>query len=201
MVRLTALGALAIFLGVLPPARAAADDADWPCAQRHTGPISAAAIWAGPEVAQAGAWEDDAEAAALARKLASRRTPIVDVDGLIDDFAKKAGPDKSTRLTRVFAGMLDLLNSDRNRIIEGVVRYARGQSLLADKIRADADRIGDEQEKGDAPPHAIEEARSALQWDKRIFDERARSLSYVCETPVLLERRAFEIARKIQERL
>ena len=41
----------------------------------------------------------------------------------------------------------------------------------------------------------IEELRNALAWETRIFRERSQSLSYVCETPVLLERRAFEIAR------
>ena len=34
-----------------------------------------------------------------------------------------------------------------------------------------------------------------LGWETRIFRDRAQSLTYVCETPVLLERRAFELAR------
>jgi hypothetical protein len=202
MVRLATLGAFAILLGLITPAQAASeDDADWPCAQRRTGPISAAAIWAGPDLAQAGSWGDDRDAAALARKLASRRTPIEEADGLIDAFANNAGPEKDARLTRVFAGMLDIVNSERNRIIAGVVRYGKGQSRLADKIRADADKVGDVEESGDASSHAVDEAQSTLKWDKRIFDERLRALSYVCETPILLERRAFEIGRKIQERL
>ena len=51
-------------------------EADWPCVQRRTPTISAAAIWSGPDIAQAGAWDEDSDAAALARKLASRRTPL-----------------------------------------------------------------------------------------------------------------------------
>lgn len=196
-------GALALWLGFAAPAAAAApDDSDWPCPQRRTGPVSAAAVWSGPDLAQAGRWEDDSEAAALARKLASRRTPIEDADGLIDEFAAKAGADKSVRLTRVFAGALDLVNIERNRVISGVVRYASGQNKLADKIRAEADKVSDEQESKEvSSPQALDEAQSSLKWDKRIFDERAHALSYVCETPTILERRVFEIARKIQERL
>ena len=35
-------------------------------------------------------------------------------------------------------------------------------------------------------------------WDTRIFTERQQMLTAVCESPVLLERRLFELARAIQ---
>jgi hypothetical protein len=203
MVRLAPLVALAFLLGLAAPALAKpAEDPDWPCAQRRTGEISPAAVWSGPDLALAGPWDDDSGATALARKLASRRTQITEMDGLIDEFAASAGAEKSVRLTRVFTGALAIINSERNRVISGVVRYARGQHLLAEKIRAEADKISDEQESKDvSSPSALDDAASSLKWDKRIFDDRSRALSYVCETPILLERRAFEIARKIQQRL
>ena len=207
MKRFAPLGALAFLIGFLaglaaPAAAKPADDPDWPCAQRRTGTISAAAVWSGPDLASAGRWDDDSEAAALARKLASRRTPIADADGLIDDFAAKAGAEKAARLTRVFAGVLDLINIERDRVVAGVVRYAQGQNRLAEKIRAEADKVSDEQESKEvSSPEALEEAQSGLKWDKRIFEDRSHALSYVCETPILLERRAFDIARKIEQRL
>jgi hypothetical protein len=203
MVRFASFVAFAVLLGAAAPALAKpAEDPDWPCAQRRTGEISAAAVWSGPDLSSVGSWEDDSGAATLARKLASRRTQITEMDGLIDEFATSAGADKSVRLTRVFAGALAVINSERNRVISGVVRYARGQHLLAEKIRAEADKISDGEESKDvSSPSALDDAASSLKWDKRIFDDRSRALSYVCETPILLERRAFEIARKIQQRL
>jgi len=175
-------------------------EADWPCPQRRTPTVSAAAIWSGPDIAQAGAWDDDSEAAALAQKLASRRTPREEVDPLLDDFAAKAGTEKDARLTRVFAGVLELINRDRSRVIAGIVRYAQGQNKLAAKVRQESNAVSDAQES-DASEKSQQEQQAALQWDKRIFEERSRSLTYVCEAPVLLEQRAFEIARRIQERL
>lgn len=204
MIRIASLAAALLSIGLAKPCFAAppAEESDWPCAQAKTGPVSAAAVWAGPDVAKAGNWEDDDQAAELARKLASRRTPLADADGLIDDFAAKAGADKSVRLTRVFAGVLDIVNSERDRVLAGIVRYSRGQNRLAEKIRAVADKLGDEQEaKHLTPAELLKDAQSSLDWDKRIFDQRAQSLSYVCETPMLLERRLFEIARKIQQRI
>jgi hypothetical protein len=181
-------------------AQPAPADADWPCEQRRAPTISAAAIWAGPDIAQAGAWDEDTDAAALAHKLASRRTPREEVDPLLDDFAAKAGPEKDVRLTRVFAGALELINSDRSRVIAGIVRYAQGQNKLAEKVRQDGNAVADAQEAG-APEKVQQEQQTALQWDKRIFDERSRSLTYVCEAPGLLEQRLFEIARHVQEKL
>jgi hypothetical protein len=182
-------------------ARAQADP-DWPCIQRKVATISAGAVWSGPPLPPASDWEKDYEAASLAQKLASRRTPLQDVDGLLDAFVEKAGDEKPRRLTNVFAGVLDLINTERNRVLEGIDRYSRGQKRLADRIRSESDEVG---EVVDSPmsdvPKSAEGAETAMKWDARIFDERRRSLTYVCEVPVLLEKRAFEIGRLIQARL
>ncbi|RJF80579.1 hypothetical protein D3874_26020 [Oleomonas cavernae] len=195
------LAALCLILAAPAQAQAPADP-DWPCIQRKVGTISAGTVWSGPDLASAGPWDKDFDAAALAQKLASRRTPMAEVDGLIEAFAQAAGPEKSVRLTRVFAGVLELTNTERDRILNGITRYARGQHKLADRIREASDKVG---EAKDSPMAAESketlELENQLQWDTRIFEERRRSLTYVCETPVLLEQRVFEIARRIQQRL
>ena len=38
-------------------------------------------------------------------------------------------------------------------------------------------------------------------WDIRIYDDRRGSLTYLCEQPVLLEQRAFTLARTIVSHL
>jgi len=195
------LAALCLILAAPALAQAPADP-DWPCIQRKVGTISAGTVWSGPDLAGAGPWDKDFEAASLAQKLASRRTPMAEVDGLIEAFAQAAGPEKSLRLTRVFAGVLELTNTERDRILNGITRYARGQHKLADRIRDVSDKVG---EAKDSPmtvdsPETLA-LQNQLQWDTRIFEERRRSLTYVCETPVLLEQRVFDIARRIQQRL
>ncbi len=44
---------------------------------------------------------------------------------------------------------------------------------------------------------AIDAEEEALDWDQRILTERQQSLTYVCETPVLLEQRAFALGRAL----
>ncbi len=196
---------------------AAANEAPWPCAQRRTPTISAAAVWAGPDIAKAGDWEQDSEAAALAEKLASRRTPLADIGGLLDDFVKKTGADKDQRLTRVFVGALASINSERDRVLSGIAHFAEGQQRLAEKVRTESEEVADDQEKGQKKGQengqengqekgnpgakALAQAKMEFAWDRRIFAERSQSLAYVCETPGILEQRAFEIARRIQEKL
>jgi hypothetical protein len=45
------------------------------------------------------------------------------------------------------------------------------------------------------------ELQEKLVWDTRIFDERQRSLTYICEQPALLEQRLFALARTIMGHL
>jgi hypothetical protein len=203
MTRFAILVALTVgALGAMPAGAQPKPDPDWPCIQRKVATLTAGTIWSGPSLEEAGAWGSDFQAAALAQKLASRRTPLSEVEGLIAAFAKEAGPDKARRLTRVFAGALELINTERQRIISGIERYARGQRGLAERIREEADKItAIKDSPGAATPKEFEELENRFAWDKRIFDERSEALQFVCETPVLLEQRLFEIARQLQARL
>jgi hypothetical protein len=195
------VAALAVF-GPVAVSAQPKPDPDWPCVQRKVPVLAAGTIWSGADLAEAGAWSADPEAAALAQKLASRRTPIEEMDGLIDAFARAAGPDKSKRLGLVFLGALELINTERQRILAGIERYARGQRGLAERIREAADKISAAKDSPEAiTPKELQELETRFTWDKRIFEERAQSLQHVCETPVLLEQRLFEIARRLQAQL
>lgn len=177
-------------------------DPEWPCPQRRVPTIGSASVWSGPDPATAGDWSTDFPTAALAQKLASRRTPVEDMDGLIAGFAETAGPERAVKLTRVFAGVLDILNTDRTRVLDGITRYARGQARMAERIRDEADRITSVKDSPAAVPgQDIAELETRFVWDKRIFDERSQALTYVCEVPTLLEQRLGDIAQRIQAHL
>jgi hypothetical protein len=70
-------------------------DPDWPCVQRKVPTLAAGTIWSGPSLEEAGPWGSDFEAAALAQKLASRRTPVNEINPLVENFAKTAGDEKT----------------------------------------------------------------------------------------------------------
>jgi hypothetical protein len=194
-----------MFLAAFGAARAlAAEDPeapDWPCVQRKVPSISAGMVWAGPEIAENDRrWQEHADIAELVRRISSRRTPLDEAYAAIDTFAATLGMDRKEKLTLLAAGLLQTINAERSEIIQGIERYARRQRELADKIkaqRADLDALHAKLEPSDEESARIKDLEKAFQWDTRVFDERRESLSYVCESPVLLEQRIFSLARHV----
>ncbi|GJE60047.1 hypothetical protein [Methylobacterium trifolii] len=200
-----ALAALCLLAG--PATAQPRADPDWPCVQRKVTSLSPGQFWTGPDIAAAGAWGDDTDAAVLAQKVASRRTDLAQVDPLLDEYAAKLAPaDKANALTRVYAGVFEVLNGERDKVMNGISRYAQGQRRMAERIREEADQVSQTKDAPSASdaremPKEQSDLETKFAWDRRIFQERSQSLTYVCEVPQLLEQRLGEIARKIQARL
>ncbi|MGO9235971.1 MAG: hypothetical protein ACLP4V_18580 [Methylocella sp.] len=174
---------------------------DWPCRQILVGRLSVAAVWAGPSI-EGIAWRNEEPIADIVAKLAARRTPVEDAERMIEDFARSQGVDKTKKLIAVFAGLFGTLNDERTQVIEGLLRFGAKQKELADKIRAEnaLAREG----PGKKPDTSKQDAKTVaqdLEWDLRVFDERRQSLTYVCETPTLIEQRLFALAKVIQSNL
>lgn len=183
-------------------ASATEENVQWPCAQRRVPTISAGTIWSGPSVAEGKGWEDDNTVASLAQKLASRRLPLDQVDPMVEQFAKDAGKDKDKKLTELFVGVLDVINTNRTEILEGIMRYARGQERLAERMRKESDAISEKMTDVQGPTGIAATTQNRdFAWDQRIFKERRQALTYVCETPSLYERRAYDVAKRIQAQL
>jgi hypothetical protein len=54
------------------------------------------------------------------------------------------------------------------------------------------------QDKPDADQAQSNELASQLSWQTRIFEDRRKSTSYVCDVPVLIEKRLFDLGSAIQ---
>lgn len=186
-----------------PPALGASDreNPDWPCIQRKVPVISAGVVWAGPEVQENGkAWKESARIAALVRTISVRRLPIEEANAEIDRFAATIEKDNDAQLTLLFSGVLQTINAERTVIVAGIERYARRQVALADKIKAattELNALRTKQDRSEAEQTNIMKVEEQILWDSRVFDERQQSLSYVCESPVLLEQRLFALSRQI----
>lgn len=190
-------------LSVLPAGSRAAtsDDPDWPCIQRLVPRISAAQVWAGPPPEPA-MWQGDLEVSRLASKLAARRTPLNETEKLVEDFAEAQAPAAlNDKLTALFGRTLQVINRDRASIIAGIKRFAMRQRQLAERIRETRAELKDIRQDAaqdtDGNGAVIDDVRETLAWDIRIFDEREKSMIYLCEQPVLLEQRAFALGRTI----
>lgn len=190
---------LIILMAAGPALAASGTDPTWPCIQRKQPHLSLGQIWSGPvpdeqieELAR------DPEIAALADRLEQRRLPMEEAEAEIADFADEAGADQ---LTALMLAIFNRIEPDRSALIAGIARYGLKQVELSEKIESRRAKMS-ELEAAETPNFdAIDAEEEALDWDQRIFTERQQSLTYVCETPVILEQRAFAIARAIASHL
>ncbi|WP_011908947.1 hypothetical protein ACN9JG_09220 [Cereibacter azotoformans] len=180
---------------------AAADfsDPDWPCIQRKQPHLSLGQVWSGP-VPDA-AIEDlarEPHIRDLAEELEQRRLSIEEAEGRIAEFAASHPPEA---LVALYLATFERIEAVRSRVMSGITRYAHSQEALdrrIDALRAEMSRLLAAEDKDFDRIDAIEEQ---LDWDTRIFRDRQQSLTYVCETPVILERRAFALGRAVAQHL
>jgi hypothetical protein len=181
--------ALAAALMAAAPAAMAATEEGWPCVQRRTPDLSAAVMWPDPvaPVTLSPAAQD------LVGALSLRRVGLDEAETLAGRFVAAEGADPGV-LGNVFLAVVERINADRRRILDGIATYAGQQAALTGKI--DAARAEMTRLQAAEPPDfdRIDALEEQIDWDERIFLDRERALTYVCETPVLLEKRLYAIA-------
>jgi CHASE3 domain sensor protein len=125
----------------------------------------------------------------------------------VEQVAEEAGTwaaslgeeEREARLGELFATILQQVNRERGEVIAGIGRYAGRQESYSQEIDALQQELADLEAVPEADRNwdRVEELQDRLVWETRIYRDRAQSLTYVCETPVLLEQRAFAIARAL----
>jgi hypothetical protein len=185
----------------VPPAAMAADPRhpDWPCVQAKVPEISPAAIWAGPPIDDVREkWKSDPLIGELVRRIAARRTPLDQAEKTIADLLTGSPEEKQEKARLLFAGVFDVLNTQRTEVMNGIERFARRRLELAERIRSDILSLRTQQNAAEQDQGKINELTNQIEWQTRIFEDRRRTITYVCEVPVLIEQRLFALARAIQ---
>ena len=175
---------------------------DWPCVQPKVPQMSVAAMWDGPSIADVGnSWQDDPKLKDLVARLAARRTPLDVAEKAVADFVTGSAAEKQDKARRLFAGLFDSLNAQRREVMDGIERTARKQKELADKIRSDVADLRALEDKPDQDPSKITALASQVEWTTRIFEDRRKTIRYVCEAPTAIEQRVFALGRVIRHSL
>jgi hypothetical protein len=171
---------------------------DWPCVQVFVPTLSAATIWAGPPVDDyLKTWTENRDVAAVATRAVSRSVPDDEAAQAVDSFAEGVKGDREETLTMLFAGIFDEANRTRSKAVEGIRRFARAQQEQLRNINATIAEL--DRARAESPQDAakIKELTEQLAWQRRIIEERQRSLGALCEQPVIIERRLGTLARTI----
>ena len=197
-------GALLVGLGLaaMPNAHPALAQAnDWPCVQRLVPELEAGQMWSGPALPALGDQQPPPEVHMLAERLADVKTAPETVEAEVKAFADSQPADQRRRRWASCSRSLRLAQR------ASVDPDRRHQALCAGPARCwptgrRGDAGGQALSRQPTPDAArIDDLQTARAWDTRVFTDRQRQLRLVCDQPVLLEQRAFALARIIQEQL
>ncbi len=187
------IASFALFLALVPAVAGAADfsDPDWPCIQRKVENLSPGLMWPKPVTRTA----LPPEAADLAARLALRRVSLEEAETQVGDFLKKTAGADAQLLGNIFYDVFDKLAEDRHRLISGIARYSRNQIALSKKIEDSRNEMARLTAEKSQDFDRIDKLEEQIDWDERIYKDRTQALTYVCETPVIIEKRAYAIAQ------
>ena len=203
---MTAIRPLVFALSVLSGVPAAvpvlaqplSQDPAWPCDQALVPQIAAAVVWDGPPV-EGLAWRENQPVVALVDQIAPPATTEAAATAAISAFAAGLPPAETERmLTLAFAGVLEVLNRDRQVLMDGIKRYSLDQSRRAAALGEALDQLV-RLEQDPSPTAAEQRAalKKRLTLEERAFDEREKSFPYLCTRPVVVEQRLGFLARTI----
>jgi hypothetical protein len=172
---------------------------DWPCQQLKVPDISVVAVWSGPSIEAVDTTKPaDPKQGELVARLAARRTPMEDARKLIADYLTGTNQEKQDTAKVLFAVLYSTLNGQRDQVMSGIERFSRKQKAMAEDIREKTQKMRQAQDVPNADQAQNDELASQLLWQTRIFEDRRKTTSYMCEVPVLIEKRLFDLGNAIQ---
>ncbi len=187
---------LVMAMMAVPVTAATFDDPEWPCIQRRVDELAMFQMW--PAAMPEGDWREDPEIERIAARIAPRRVDMEEVGTTVADWLETVPEaEREEKAAQLFNAVLDMIQRDRQQVIAGIGRYARAQAKLSEEVEELQNELVALDAAEEKDLDRIEELEDALAWETRVYRERAQSLQYVCESPVLLEQRAFAIARLI----
>jgi hypothetical protein len=173
---------------------------DWPCMQAKVPEISVIAVWAGPALDDAeSAWRNDQRVRDLIARLAPRRLSIEEAQKIIAGFITGNADEREQKGALLFAGLFERLNRERTEIMNGLERLTRRQRELAERIRSDISELHKVQDTTAPDEARVRELGDHVQWSTRIFEDRQKTVRFVCEVPTLIEQRLFALGRAVQQ--
>jgi len=197
------LAAVLAGLAAASPALADVVNPDWPCMQRKVPELSLAQVWSGPDIPDSAKdWANDPDIARRVEDLSARRLPVSDAEQQIKDYA--AGLPSAQlmpKMTMLEQGLFEHMNSERSNIIDGITRYAHKQLDLAAELRKEATEVDNMEDDKKTDPKVLAQRQDQLASGTRIFQERVKSLTYVCEVPTIIEQRLYQLSKAVADTL
>ena len=103
--------------------------------------------------------------------------------------------------------MLSKINTDRQFVMGRIEEFQRRQKARSDEIEREGEKLAQLNQTIPADEQAgprdakLTPEQQEYNWNARIFQERQQNLTVACDIPVLIEQRAYEIAKLIRAQM
>lgn len=189
---------LTAVLGAFNAHAASFDDPTWPCQQRKVQELSLGLMWNhalpdGFDLNTRRALPE--EARDLVALLSLRRVSLGEAEVAVNLFSENTEFADPQTMLLIFAEIFNTLGKTRRDVISGIEQYSLKQIALSERIESTRSEMRVIEETTNPDFDRIDHLEERLDWDERVFRDRTRSLTYVCETPVLIEKRLYAIAQ------
>ena len=87
----------------------------------------------------------------------------------------------------------------RGLSIGGIGEFSLGQIALSEKIDSARAEMDSQMAQAEPDFDRVDALEEQVDWDQRIFTDRQKTITYLCETPTLLEKRLYAISQMLQE--
>jgi len=202
MRRVTSFGyALALSLVAAPGLAADFSDPTWPCIQRKVENLSIGLMWTHPlPETPVSDPETRREIDRLAAKMALRRLEVESLRPEIEAFAARhdGSPDI---LGRVFRDVFDTLSTRRGKVVSGIEDFSLGQIELSKRIEAAHTEMANLMQAETPDYDRIDALEEQLDWDQVIYSDRQSTITYLCETPTLIEQRLYSLSQILRQQI
>ena len=163
----------------------------WPCIQRYVPKLSVGAFWDGG-LSPSDSWRENESITRLTEKFSDRKIPVEENLEDIRIFLASV-EDPTSVAADLVRGLQHAVNQQRDHIIAGIGRFAERQTMMIRRIEKQSQAM----ENPDLGPAQKRDLESRQKWDIRVFEEREGMMAYLCEQPVLLEKKFFAVGRAI----
>jgi hypothetical protein len=93
------------------------------------------------------------------------------------------------------------LSTRRTRVISGIENFSLNQIDLSQRIEAAQTEMVMEMDSDAPDQERIGALEEQLEWDQLIYSDRQSTITYLCETPTLIEQRLYSLSQILRQQI
>ncbi len=113
-------------------------------------------------------------------------------------FLQPSLPEERKEILEVLlSSLFEAANHERKTLLRKILVFGKAQNTLIEEMDRKARLVSEHERGGDSAPKLLEGLEADYRWTTRIFEQREEAIPYLCEQPVLLERRFYALGKAL----